>query len=52
MTFEITFFSDTTHSNVQRTEEWQMQRMIWVLVVLWWLHLNPTGLLSPKLSRA
>ncbi|EZA60240.1 hypothetical protein X777_13328 [Ooceraea biroi] len=24
--------------------------MIWALVVLWWLRLNPTGLLSPKLS--
>lgn len=26
--------------------------MVWALVVLWWLRLNPTGLLSPKLSPA
>lgn len=26
----------------------KMPRVIWALVVLWWLRTNPTGLLSPK----
>jgi len=38
-----------TNAHAENVSE-KCRRMIWALVVLWWLYLNPTGLLSPKLS--